>query len=149
MVTKRKYCRGRVIAERWVIGIYDTNLKKGFIQYVPNRSAITLQNVICNHVRRGTEIWTDRWRGYSNLSNLGFVHKTVNHSNNFVDPVTGVCTNHIEGYWSNLKQYLRRLGVMSSPFLEEYIDQYLWEQCYGKTAKEKMQHLLLHISQRY
>lgn len=80
---------------------------------------------------------------------MGYQHKTVNHSKNFKDPTTGVCTNHVEGYWSCLKSYLRRLGVMSSPFLPEYIDQFLWKERYGDSAKERMLRIIEHISERY
>lgn len=34
--------------------------------------------------------------GYNQLGNLGYIHSTVNHSRNFVDPTTGTCTNAIE-----------------------------------------------------
>nr|CAI5833064.1 unnamed protein product [Callosobruchus analis] len=64
----------------------------------------------------------DCWSGYTGLSALGYVHRTVNHSNNFVDPLSGVCTNQVEGHWSRLKQFLRRLGALQSSFLPEYID---------------------------
>nr|CAI5855284.1 unnamed protein product [Callosobruchus analis] len=81
--------------------------------YVPNRSRQTLEAKIQRYVRPGSEIWTDCWSGYTGLSALGNVHRTVNHSNNFVDPLSGVCTNQVEGYWSRLKQFLRRLGPCS------------------------------------
>lgn len=149
VITKRKYNRGRVVPERWIIGIYDVSMKTGYIQYIARRTADTLETVIQAHVRQGSEIWTDKWRGYNNLKNLGYTHKTVNHSKYFKDPDTGVCTNQVEGYWSKLKQYLRRLGVMSSPFLPEYIDVFLWEQQYGQTAQNRMSNLISHIAERY
>lgn len=149
LVTKRKYNVGRVVRQQWVIGMYDVNQKRGFISYIPNKSAVTLQNIIVNHVRRGTEIWTDQWRGYSNLRHLGYNHLTVNHKKNFRDPITGVCTNHVESYWSRFKQYLRRLGVTSSPFLSEYIDQYMWKCVYGETANSRMLSLTQHIAEKY
>jgi hypothetical protein len=34
---------------------------------------------------------------------LGVQHRTVNHSLNFVDPGTGIHTQHIESYWSKCK----------------------------------------------
>jgi hypothetical protein len=38
----------------------------------------------------GTTIWSDEWRAYNGLNQLGFRHHTVNHSRHFVDPVTGL-----------------------------------------------------------
>lgn len=138
-----------MVKEQWILGIYDVTQKRGFISYIPNRSAQVLEALITEHVVRGTEIWTDQWRGYSNLQQLGYTHKTVNHSRFFRDPTTGVCTNHVEGYWSKLKQWLRRLGVMASPFLGEYIDQFLWNSVFGSSSPERILQLTQQISQKY
>lgn len=149
VITRRKYNRGRLVPEKWIIGIYDVTLKKGHIQYISQRNAAVLESVITKHVKKGTEIWTDNWRGYNNLKNIGYTHKTVNHSRFFKDPITGVCTNHVEGYWSKLKRWLRRIGVMSSPYLPEYIDQFMWQEQYGNKTSVKMSNILTHISQKY
>ena len=50
-----------------------------------------------HHVILCTEIWTDEWRAYRGIPTWGpvgipFTHRTVNHSQHFVDPVTGVNT---------------------------------------------------------
>lgn len=142
---------GRVVPPQWVLGIFDTTEKRGIIIYIKNRSAEVLEREIKKHVRRGSEIWTDKWKGYSNLSRLGYnyVHKTVNHSKNFKDPVSGVCTNYVEGYWSKLKRYLRQLSAMSSSFLPEYIDQFMWKEIYGSTAPQRFSNLVQHIKEKY
>ena len=61
-------------------------------QIVPDRSAETLTSVIMHHLKPGSQITTDCWRGYSSLERLGYVHHTVNHGQNFVDPITGKFT---------------------------------------------------------
>lgn len=99
VVTRKKYNRGRLIREKWVLGIYDTALRRGTVIYVEDRKKDTLERLILAHVLPGTEIRTDCSRGYSGLNSIGgaspYIHKTVNHTRNFIDPVTGVCTNHV------------------------------------------------------
>ena len=94
-----------------------------FLDICPNikRDRATLEKMIMRRVRRGTTILTDKWGGYIGFEGLGniwfchhfcltlysgmdYKHMTVNHANNFKDPITGVHTYGIEGrYW---KHYL-------------------------------------------
>lgn len=153
VVTKRKYNKGRLIKQQWVIGLFDTTTRKGLIIYIPNRLSKTLIDVIIKHVKPGTEIWTDCWSGYKSLKTLGnvspYIHMTVNHSENFVDPTTGTCTNMVEGYWSKFKRHLRKLQVMQSQLLPEHIDQFMWKEHVGESCKNRFNNILLHITERY
>lgn len=60
------------------------------------RNESTLVPLIRKHVAAGSEIHTDCWKAYINLNKYGCVHKTVNHSTNFVDPESGAYTQNIE-----------------------------------------------------
>ena len=50
-------------------------------------------------------------RSYNGVSQLPNVssHRTVNHSVEFVDSVTGVHTQNIESYWNRVKMKLKRM----------------------------------------
>jgi len=61
VVTKRKYNRGRVVPERWVVGIYDTLLGRGVIEFVEYRNQQTLTALIQKYVQPGTRVHTDGW----------------------------------------------------------------------------------------
>lgn len=70
-------------------------MNKRFIA-VNYRKAATLLPLIQDHVVQGSLIWTDQWDSYSRLEDLSYVHSTVNHRANFVDPLTGAHTQGVE-----------------------------------------------------
>ena len=90
-MAKRKNNSGRVVKERWVFGGYDTSTKIGFIVFVPDRTKETLLELIKNHIKPGNEIHSDCWAAYVGIQDIDveprFIHKKVNHKENFVDPV--------------------------------------------------------------
>ena len=80
---------------RWVFGMVSLEFEppRPIFYVVENRNRETLQNLIVRHCRPGTIIQSDEWRAYRNLRNIGYVHRTVNHSRHFVNPVTGNLMN--------------------------------------------------------
>ena len=74
---------------------------------------------------------------------------TVNHSVNFVDPVTGVHTNHIESYWNCVKQKLKRMKGCSRSMLTGYLDEFMWKERYGSTRREVFDNLCRDIALWY
>ena len=74
-------------------------------------------------------MWTDQWRAYLGIQNMGqgYIHLTVNHSANFVDPNTGVCTNAVEGFWSQAKKKFKRMFGTYEALLPAYLDE--WYLC--------------------
>ena len=81
----------------WVFGMVDTlyTPARGYIEIVPDRSRATLTAVISQHLNPNSVVHSDMWRGYLTLPVHGpncIQHDTVNHTLNFVDPITGVHT---------------------------------------------------------
>ena len=74
-----------------------------FMVVILNKAAATLIPIIQNYIKPGSTIHTDELLSYSWLGTLGYVHQTVNHSTNFVDPITGGYTQNIEGSWAHSK----------------------------------------------
>ena len=105
---KRKYHRGAYREGMWVLGGVCRDTGNCFLIPCPNnsRDAATLLPLIQRWVLPGTIIHTDMWSGYNGLTAAGFTHNTVNHSIQFVDPLTGVHTNHIEGMWYHTKRQM-------------------------------------------
>ena len=56
---------------------------------IEKRDSRNLLARIVKHVELGTTIYTDCWGACNGLTELGFSHYTVNHSQHFVDPDTG------------------------------------------------------------
>ena len=81
----------------------------GYMQIVPKRDAATLLPIIEQHVAPCTIIHSDQWSAYNRVSTLPNVasHRTVNHSIEFVNSVTGVHTENIESYWNRTKMKLK------------------------------------------
>ena len=131
---KRKYNRGRLIEGRWVLGGIERGTGRMFLKIVPSRDAATLLPIIIANVKRGTTIHTDEWRSYARLQRRGFVHLTVNHSVNFVDPLTGAYTQTIESAWSRAKAKYRRIHSTSKELFPSYLIEYIWRSEHGRTT---------------
>ena len=76
--------------------------RKCFIAAVEDRTEKTLVSLIRKWIKPQSIIVSDCWKGDINLSKYGYVHETVNHSQEFVNH-TGGHTNKIEGHWRQLK----------------------------------------------
>ena len=61
----------------------------------------------------------------------------MNHSQNFVDPVTGVCTNAVEGFWSRIKRRFKVMSGTSEAMVPSYLDEYLFRDRFGLHQKKK------------
>ena len=113
-LVRRKYNVGHLVQEQWVFGGIDPATNEGFLIPVPDRTRPTLEALIIEYIRPGTTIHSDQWAAYGNLANLvnpatglnmGYTHLTVNHRHNFVDPITGATTNHIESMWYKILKF--------------------------------------------
>ncbi len=120
----------------------------GYMEIVAHRDAGTLLPIIGNHIAQGTEIWSDQWAAYNNISSLPNVsrHQTVNHSVNFIDPVTGVHTNHIESYWNRVKTKFKRMKGCSKQMLDGYLDEFMWRERYGTVKRQALVNLYRDIA---
>ena len=82
-------------------------------------------------MEEGTTIWTDGWRGYNSLADLGFTHGTVIHKRHFVSP-TGIHTNRIEATWGAFKRKYRNITNKTLETLPEYVADFLFRRRYSK-----------------
>ena len=136
----------------WVFGLYekraDSNIDVRLFR-VKNRKAVTLLPIIQRHVAPGTEIWSDKWRAYNNLSRLGFEHKTVNHTYNFVDPTTKANTQRMECMWGHLKlKFIKNHKKTTDALFESHMAELWWRQLYGGDFTTTFKNIIKHISEK-
>ena len=124
LIYKRKYDRGRFPAQVWVFGGIDEQ-GKIFLEVVQQRNAQTLTEVLLRRVAPRSIIYSDEWRGYTNIPDH-FEHYQVNHSQNFVNPVDGTNTQRIEGTWSVLKRVLRMKGTRKCDDIDGYLSEFIF-----------------------
>ena len=90
-----------------MIEVEAAGFSKILLTRVNDPSRWSLIPIICKHVLPGTTIVSDEWSVYKTLDIMAdYCHITVNHSKIFKDPITGACTNKIEGAWAHLLHFL-------------------------------------------
>ncbi len=112
---KRKGQRGRGAFNKVpVFGILE---RDGIVkvEVVKDVSAQTLLNLTIKTVRRGSIVYTDKFRSYDALMCCGYRHLKVDHGKRFS---TGkVYINGLEGFWSYAKERLiKHHGVSKEKF---------------------------------
>ena len=70
---------------------------------------------------------SDCWKSYKAISQHGYTHQTVNHSHNFVDPITQAHTQNIENLWWQVKRTLPSTHS-SSDELYLHLPEYIWRK---------------------
>lgn len=134
LLGRRKFNRGHHVEGAWVVvGIERTPQRRAFCSVVERRDASHLQSVIQKNVCRGSIVYTDEWRGYIGIRESCEVeHRTVNHSRHFKDPVTGICTNTVEGLNRALKSTVPPQN-RNNRFAQQFLDQFIWKRLFKNT----------------
>ena len=72
---------------------------------------------------------SDEWGAYQQQMSVGYTHTTVNHSQHFVDPNNGTCTNRIEAYRYAVKRRFKKMYVTVKQMAPSYLDKHMWLFC--------------------
>lgn len=112
---RRKGKRGRGAAGKVpVFGILERD-GKVTVEVVPDVRADTLLDLTVKKVRRGSVVYTDKYKGYDSLMFCGYRHLQVDHSKHFVRGK--VYINGLEGFWAYAKERLIKFhGVSRGKF---------------------------------
>jgi transposase len=112
---RRKGKRGRGAAGKIpVFGILERGWKVR-VEVVKDVQGETLLEMAIKKVKRGSLIYTDKFRSYYGLISYGFRHRRIDHGVRFVNGK--VYINGIEGFWSFAKERLQKFhGVDPKKF---------------------------------
>ena len=106
-----------------VVGMKDRSTRKVAAQVVKDTTADTLQGFVQNYAEKGSTVYTDDHRSYTNL-HKAYEHGTVKHS--VGEYVNGMAhTNGVESFWAVLKRAYHGVYHHISPkHLNRYVAQF-------------------------
>jgi transposase-like protein len=96
------------------------------VKVVEDNGAKSLLPHVRTKVLPDSVVYTDEWRSYNKLGEMGYKHSRVHHKEKVY--VSGnVHTNTIEGFWSHVKRGVSGVyrGV-SSKHLQSYLDEFVF-----------------------
>ena len=108
--------RGRGTWKQAVFEIFERD-GRVYTELIPNVKSVTLRKVIRGKVSLESIVFTDGWRGYSGLLDMGFEkHFRIDKSKSFSNQ-NGVHINGIESFWSFTKRRLAKFNGVKSTFI--------------------------------
>jgi len=112
---RRKGKRGRGAFHKVpVFGILERN-GRVFVNVLPDVSADSILSIAVRKVKRGSIVYTDKWRSYDALMFCGYRHMKVDHDVRFSRGKVHI--NGMEGFWSYAKERLiKHHGVSPRKF---------------------------------
>jgi len=112
---RRKGKRGRGASGKVpVFGILERE-GRVFVQVIPNVKAETVLDLTVKKVRRGSIVYTDKFKSYDALMFCGYRHLQIDHGKNFSRGK--VYINGLEGFWSYAKErIIKHHGVSPNRF---------------------------------
>jgi hypothetical protein len=134
-VSRRKNHKSRCLSSIWIVGGICEETGELFLTPETSSSQNNLEKIIQKYITPGTIIKTDCWAGYGFLDRKKgpkpFIHKTVNHRNNFVNPEDGTNTQKIERLWLEIKEKKRRARGFLGLLIGKMLAEFEWKQLTG------------------
>lgn len=113
---KGRHKRGRGTWKQPVFGIFKRD-GRVYTEIVPNCRKKVLQAIIKGKIEPSTVIYSDKWRGYDGLVDVGYdKHYRVSHSQNECSKGKGIHINGIENFWSFTKRRLAKFNGVKKYF---------------------------------
>lgn len=126
-----------------VVGIVERG-GRIFTQVIPNVKKETLQPIIEAKVEKGAAVNSDELLSYNGLTQAGYEHKQVNHSQK-VYVHFDTHTNTIEGFWGNFKNGVTGVHHHIS---NKYLNLYLAEHGFRYSHRNDVKPMFLSFLDR-
>lgn len=116
---------------------------RAHVRHVKSSGVRVLSKEIHDGIDHEVVIYSDTHRSYRHLTKAGFVHFTINHSQQ--EYVAGDRhTQNVENLWSNIKRGITGVYRHVNPkYLQLYIDEYTFRYSYRKAHPKYMFDLIL------
>lgn len=93
---------------------------------VDNVKMRTLESMIVEHVKIGTQLYTDEFLSYSKIGQL-YPHDSVSHGKGEYAKTGGINSNSAESFWALFKRgYYGTYHNMSKKHLQKYVDEFVF-----------------------
>ena len=128
-----------MLSQVWIFGRIYREDGQIFMRIVDDRKAPTLLEAIKQCIAPGTQIISDQWKAYNALDTQSpqiYEHLTVNHSENFVDPVTKANTQRIERLWRDLKDFIRKKCGILRKDIEFHLAEFIYKHTIMKNQND-------------
>lgn len=134
---RAKLKRGRGTNKLPVFGIFERH-GRVYTEIIPDCKKRTLRPIILGKVDIHSIVYTDGWRGYSGLVDVGYdKHFRVNHGENEFSKKNGTHINGIESFWSFVKRRLAKFnGYMINFPLHLKECEWRWNKTIDNMEKE-------------
>jgi transposase-like protein len=117
-----------------------------YTEIIPNCKKSVLQSIIKGKIDKSAVIYSDGWRGYDGLVDVGFdKHFRVNHGDSEFFKGQGIHINGIENFWSFTKRRLSKFNGVKKNF-DLYLKECEWRYSKSDDILEKE---LINILKKY
>ena len=137
--------RGHGTQKLPIFGIFDRKTGKVVVDVMKRKvSRAYIMKAVCDHVEKGSMVFTDGFPTYNTLPKFGYLHESIDH--NAKEYARGdIHTNNIEGFWGIMKRRMGCIGGMQRPRLVLFAKELAWRFNHRDETKEKQTQALLDL----
>jgi transposase-like protein len=125
-----------------IVGLFCRDSGQVFVDVEPKKLDVHyIFQTIQERVTPGSKVYTDGFKMYRGLSQLGYIHEFVDHAHD--EYVRGdIHTNNIEGFWGILKRKMSCIGGMRRNRLHLFVGEIVWRFNHRKEPRKEQERAL-------